>query len=75
LTEYFGPLDSSADGEFISGCVGSVSALTEIKIIDLNTGKSFGPNLDGKICLRGPQLFVGYLNNESTTKSAIDSKG
>jgi acyl-CoA synthetase (AMP-forming)/AMP-acid ligase II len=75
LTECFGPLDSSADGKFVSGCVGSVSALTEIKIIDLNTGKSLGPNLDGEICLRGPQLFVGYLNNESATKSAIDSKG
>ncbi len=75
MTECFGPLDSSADGEFVSGCVGSVSALTEIKIIDLNTGKSLGPNLEGEICLRGPQLFVGYLSNESATKSAIDSKG
>ncbi len=75
MTQYFGPLDSSADREFISGCVTSVSALTQIKIIDLNTSKSLGPNLDGQICLRGSQLFVGYLNNESATKSAIDSKG
>ncbi len=69
------PLNSSNDTEFISGCVGQVSALTEVKIIDLKSGKSLGPNLDGEICLRGPKLFVGYLNNESATKESIDSNG
>jgi long-subunit acyl-CoA synthetase (AMP-forming) len=75
MTEYLAPLENSSDGEFISGCVGCVSALTQIKIIDLNTGKSLGPNLDGEICLKGPKLFIGYLNNESATKSSIDSNG
>jgi acyl-CoA synthetase (AMP-forming)/AMP-acid ligase II len=75
MTEFLMPLNSSCDGEFISGCVGRVSANSEIKIIDLNTGKSLGPNIDGEICLRGSQLFIGYLNNKSATKSSIDSNG
>jgi long-subunit acyl-CoA synthetase (AMP-forming) len=75
ITEYLGPLNISSDNEFVSGCVGRVSALTQIKIIDLNTGKSLGPNLDGEICLKGPKLFVGYLNNESATKDSFDSNG
>jgi len=72
MTEYLGPLDNS---ESHLGCVGTVSANTELKIIDLNSGKSLGPNIDGEICVRGPKLFSGYLNNESATKNSIDSDG
>jgi len=72
MTEYIHPLDAS---DFEIGSVGVVSANTELKIVDLNSGKSLGPNIDGEICVSGPKMFSGYLNNESATKNAIDSDG
>ena len=73
MTEFMFPVDNTWDGEYITGY--SVSANSQLKIVDLKTGQSLGPNKKGEICVRGPKMFVGYLNNESATKSAIDSNG
>lgn len=57
------------------GTVGKVTALSEIKITDVETGDSLGPGKDGELCVRGPTIMKGYLNNEEATKAAIDSRG
>jgi len=72
MTEFFNPLNNS---KCYIGCVGVVTANTELKIVDQNSGRRLGPNEDGEIFLRGPKMFHGYLNNKSETKSAIDSDG
>jgi 4-coumarate--CoA ligase len=77
MTE-FAPIIQSAsleDTEYIPGNCGHVSRITELKIVDINTGQSLGPNIDGQIWLRGPQMFSGYLNNIEATKECIDSNG
>ncbi len=45
---------------------------TELKIVDINTGQRLGPNIDGEICVKGSQMFSGYLNNVEATKETID---
>ncbi len=55
--------------------VGFISANTELKIIDLNSSQSLRPNIDKEICVRGPKMFSGYLNNESATQEIIDKEG
>ncbi|CAG2107844.1 unnamed protein product [Medioppia subpectinata] len=66
---------SDLNDEFIPGNTGNVSPGCEVKVIDLNTGESVGPNQDGEICVRGEKLFAGYLNNEMATKAAINRDG
>ena len=61
--------------KFIPGNVGRLSPNMQLKIVDLKTGKSLGPNQDGEMYLRGPLMFKGYLNNPSETANTIDSDG
>ncbi|XP_053375982.1 uncharacterized protein LOC123563795 [Mercenaria mercenaria] len=57
------------------GSAGPLLADTEVKFIDLETGKSLGRNETGEVCVRGPQVMKGYRNNATATKEMIDAGG
>jgi acyl-CoA synthetase (AMP-forming)/AMP-acid ligase II len=48
---------------------------TEVKVADLTTGAELGPNQEGEICIRGPQVMKGYLNRPDATAAMIDPEG
>src|SRR5215216_599500 len=54
------------------GSVGVAAPNTECKIIDLETGAPLGPGEKGEVCVRGPQIMIGYLNNPEATARTID---
>ncbi|XP_072987581.1 4-coumarate--CoA ligase 2-like [Typha latifolia] len=58
-----------------SGSCGTVVRNAELKVIDPETGCSLGRNLPGEICIRGPQVMKGYLNDPEATSATIDVEG
>src|SRR6185503_14540755 len=54
------------------GSVGVPAPNTECKIVDLETGEQLGSGERGEVCVRGPQIMRGYLNNPEATARTID---
>ncbi|KAE9363798.1 4-coumarate-CoA ligase 2 [Stipitochalara longipes BDJ] len=54
--------------------VGTICASTEVKIVD-EEGRELGVNQPGELLARGPQITMGYLNNETATRNTFDSEG
>ncbi|GES66293.1 AMP-binding enzyme [Aspergillus terreus] len=54
---------------------GSIAANTEVKIVDVDSGAELGYNQAGEILARGPQIVMGYLNNEKATRETFDADG
>ncbi|OVA02851.1 AMP-dependent synthetase/ligase [Macleaya cordata] len=58
-----------------SGSCGTVVRNAELKVIDPETGLTLRHNQPGEICIRGPQIMKGYLNDMDATASTIDVEG
>ncbi|KAF2092832.1 4-coumarate-CoA ligase [Rhizodiscina lignyota] len=54
---------------------GMLVANTTAKVISLDDGRELGVGETGEICARGPQIAMGYLDNEAATKESFDSEG
>ncbi|RRT69810.1 hypothetical protein B296_00032004 [Ensete ventricosum] len=58
-----------------SGSCGIIVRNAEMKVVDPDTGFSLGRNQPGEICIRGPQIMKGYLNDVDATSKTIDVDG
>jgi 4-coumarate--CoA ligase len=57
-----------------AGSVGPVVPSTFAKIVD-GDGKSLGPNEQGELLIKGPQVMMGYLNDEVGTAECLSAFG
>src|SRR5205823_2521402 len=57
------------------GSVGPAVPGTECRLVDPDTGEDAGPGGEGELCMRGPHVMLGYLNNPDATTAMIDSDG
>jgi acyl-CoA synthetase (AMP-forming)/AMP-acid ligase II len=57
------------------GSAGPPLPTTECQIVDVATGAALPPGRTGEICVRGPQVMKGYLNNPEATARTIDKDG
>lgn len=57
-----------------SGSVGYIDPNSEIKLVD-ESGKEVEVGERGEICVRGPNICIGYWRNEKATKETFDEYG
>ncbi|XP_053374439.1 uncharacterized protein LOC128546991 [Mercenaria mercenaria] len=55
--------------------VGKILPLVEMKIVDVETGKTCGLNEEGEIWIKGPQISLGYLNLPEENKRFFTDDG
>jgi len=72
------PLNGTVD-DILAG-VGYAMPITPISIRepmlpDGKAGKELPPGENGEICFSGPQLFLGYVNDEEATRKTISTDG
>ncbi|KFV74705.1 Long-chain-fatty-acid--CoA ligase 5 [Dryobates pubescens] len=65
----------SMPGDFTAGHVGSPLACNIIKLEDVEEMNYFSSNNEGEVCIKGPNVFKGYLKEPEKTAEAIDKDG
>lgn len=54
------------------GTVGRAVPNVVAKVVDLDTGEDLGPNEQGLLKIKGPNVMLGYLNNPELTAEVIE---
>jgi acyl-CoA synthetase (AMP-forming)/AMP-acid ligase II len=62
-------------GRIKRASIGPAIPNTEVMVVDVASAEPLGPNQNGEIWLRGPQVMKGYLNNPAATAVTIDEAG
>ncbi|ESO93396.1 hypothetical protein LOTGIDRAFT_216255 [Lottia gigantea] len=62
-------------GDPQSGTVGPPLVCNAVKLFDVPEMEYFAKNDQGEICIKGPNVFNGYLKDPSKTREAIDKDG
>ena len=57
------------------GSAGVAVPNTDCRIVDPASGESLGPDREGELWIRGPQVMAGYLNNPEATAATLDADG
>ncbi|XP_005048837.1 PREDICTED: long-chain-fatty-acid--CoA ligase 5 [Ficedula albicollis] len=65
----------SMPGDWTTGHVGAPLACNIIKLDDVEEMSYFSSNNEGEVCIKGPNVFKGYLKDPEKTAEAIDKDG
>jgi long-chain acyl-CoA synthetase len=57
------------------GTIGLPLLNTDIRLIEPGSSRNVEVGLPGEICIKGPQVMVGYFNRPEETKQVIDEDG
>ncbi|XP_034038237.1 long-chain-fatty-acid--CoA ligase 1-like [Thalassophryne amazonica] len=62
-------------GDWTAGHVGAPLRCNLIKLVDVAEMNYLAANGEGEVCVKGPNVFLGYLNDPEKTKETIDADG
>ncbi|KAI1887196.1 hypothetical protein AGOR_G00203660 [Albula goreensis] len=65
----------SAPGDWTSGHVGIPVPCNIVKLVDVEEMNYFAANGEGEVCVKGKNVFKGYLKDEEKTAEALDEEG
>ncbi|NXY71129.1 ACSL5 ligase, partial [Glareola pratincola] len=65
----------SMPGDWTTGHVGAPLACNIIKLDDVEEMSYYSSNNEGEVCIKGPNVFKGYLKDPEKTAEAIDKDG
>lgn len=71
LTEATAATCLTNEEEYIEGLIGVPFPDTYFKIVKINTLEEADIGTDGEICISGPTVMMGYLNNEVETNQTL----
>jgi acyl-CoA synthetase (AMP-forming)/AMP-acid ligase II len=57
------------------GSIGPPVPNTECRIVDVAGGDELGAGEEGEVCVRGPQVMRGYLEDPEATAATVDDDG
>lgn len=65
----------TSPGDWTSGHVGAPLACNHVKLEDVPDMNYYSVNNEGEVCIRGTNVFQGYLKDPEKTQEAIDKDG
>ncbi|KAK9766781.1 hypothetical protein K7432_003887 [Basidiobolus ranarum] len=74
MTETSPVIAVSMPGKIVLGSIGILAPNVEAKILSPE-GKELGINEEGELCVRGPNIMLGYFNNPKDTADIMDKDG
>ncbi|KAL1417523.1 hypothetical protein MTO96_000620 [Rhipicephalus appendiculatus] len=75
MTETFGLVSATKADEITVEHMGLPCAGSEVKVVDVNSGKLLEPFEHGEICVRSPNVMKGYHLRPEETAEVLDSDG
>nr|XP_057928584.1 long-chain-fatty-acid--CoA ligase 1a isoform X1 [Doryrhamphus excisus]XP_057928607.1 long-chain-fatty-acid--CoA ligase 1a isoform X1 [Doryrhamphus excisus]XP_057928618.1 long-chain-fatty-acid--CoA ligase 1a isoform X1 [Doryrhamphus excisus]XP_057928624.1 long-chain-fatty-acid--CoA ligase 1a isoform X1 [Doryrhamphus excisus]XP_057928630.1 long-chain-fatty-acid--CoA ligase 1a isoform X1 [Doryrhamphus excisus] len=74
-TECTAGCSMSMPGDWTAGHVGPPLPCNAIKLVDVADMNYLAANNEGEVCVKGPNVFLGYLGDAEKTAEAIDKDG
>lgn len=75
MTEITGMSHMTPSDDPKHGSVGVLLPNLECKVCEVSAGEELGVGARGEICVRGPTVMKGFLNNQDATDQMIDDSG